>query len=127
MGSWLLLGLDRMWRFDGANVDACGYLAGPMCHFRKDWVAWKRSLFRKVHLREILESCKILENPNLLIPATIAFGVFPLFLLLVITAFGGPEVYFSLAIIAFGAFQFVVPKYYSRLRKMEFEEPSPLI
>ena len=30
------------------------------------------------------------------------------------TAFGGPEGYFSLAIIAFGAFQFIVPKYYYR-------------
>ena len=36
----------------------------------------------------------------------------PLFLPLAITAFGGPEGYFSLAIIAFGAFQFIVPKYY---------------
>ena len=34
-----------------------------------------------------------------------SIGVFPLFLPLAITAFGGPEVYFSLAIIAFGAFQ----------------------
>ena len=31
----------------------------------------------------------------------------PLFLLLVITAFGGPEGYFSLAIIAFGASGFI--------------------
>ena len=33
---------------------------------------------------------------------------FPLFLLLPLTAFGGPEGYFSLAIIAFGAFGFIV-------------------
>ena len=30
---------------------------------------------------------------------------------------GGPEGYFSLAIIAFGAFQFIVPKYNLSLRK----------
>ena len=47
----------------------------------------------------------------------LAFGVFPLFLPLAITAFGGPEGYF--AIIAFGAFEFIVPKYYYRLGKME--------
>ena len=35
------------------------------------------------------------------------------------TAFGGPDGYFSLAIIAFGPFQFIVPKYYYRLGKME--------
>ena len=34
---------------------------------------------------------------------------------LAITAFGGPEGYFSLAITAFGASQFIVPKYYYRL------------
>ena len=43
--------------------------------------------------------------------ATIAFRVIPLFLLLAITAFGGPEGYCSLAIIAFGAFGFIVSKY----------------
>ena len=43
--------------------------------------------------------------------AIIAFGVFPLFLLpLAMTAFGGPEGYFNLTIIAFGAFEFFVPK-----------------
>ena len=36
---------------------------------------------------------------------------FPLCLPLAITAFGGPESYFSLAIIAFGSFEFIVPKY----------------
>ena len=51
--------------------------------------------------------------------ATIAFGVFPLFLLLAITASGGPEGYFSLAIRAFGAFGFRVPKCYYRLGKMD--------
>ena len=34
------------------------------------------------------------------------WGYPPLFLLLAITAFGGPEGYFSLAIIAFGALEF---------------------
>ena len=58
--------------------------------------------------------------------ATIAFGVVPLFLPLAITAFGGPEGYFSLAIIALGAFQFNVPKYYYRLGKMEFKGSSLL-
>ena len=51
-----------------------------------------------------------------------AFGVFPLFLLLAIVAFGGSEGYFSLAIIAFGAFVLIVPKYDCRLGKMESEE-----
>ena len=36
---------------------------------------------------------------------------FPSFLPLAITAFGVPEGYFSLAIIAFGAVEFIVPKY----------------
>ena len=40
-------------------------------------------------------------------------------------AFGGPEGYSSLAIIAFEAFQFTVPKYYHRLGKVEFEESQP--
>ena len=56
-----------------------------------------------------------------------AIGVIPLFLLLAITAFGGPEGLFSLAIIAFGAFEFIVPKYECRLGKMEFKESSLLI
>ena len=34
-----------------------------------------------------------------------------------------PEVCFSPVIIAFGAFRFIVPKYYYRLGKMEFKEP----
>ena len=56
-----------------------------------------------------------------------AFGFFPLFLPSATTAFGGPEGNFSLAIIAFGAFQFIVPKYYYRLGKMEFKESRLLI
>ena len=48
----------------------------------------------------------------------------PLFLLLAITAFGDPEGYFSLAIIAF---ELIVPKYCYRLRKIEFKESSLLI
>ena len=40
-----------------------------------------------------------------------AFGVFPLFLPLAITAFGGPEGSFSLAIRAFGALESTAPKY----------------
>ena len=56
-----------------------------------------------------------------------AFGVFPLLLPLAITAFGGPEGYFSLAIIAFGAFQFIVTKNYYRLGKGEFKGSSLLI
>ena len=43
------------------------------------------------------------------------------------TAIGGPEGYFSLAITAFGAFRFIVPKYYYRFGKMEFKESSLLI
>ena len=40
-----------------------------------------------------------------------AFGVFPLFLPLAITVSGGSEGCFSLAVIAFGAFEFSVLKY----------------
>ena len=40
---------------------------------------------------------------------------------------GGLEGYFNLAIIAFGAFGFIVPKCYDRLGKMKFEESSLLI
>ena len=47
---------------------------------------------------------------------------FPLFLPLAITSFGGHEGYFSLAIIAFGAFRFILPKYYYRLGKMDNKE-----
>ena len=43
------------------------------------------------------------------------------------TAFGGPEGYLSLAIIAFEAFGFIIPKYYYRFGKMEFKESSLLI
>ena len=43
--------------------------------------------------------------------AIIAFGVFSLPLPLEITASGGPESSFSLAIRAFGAFEFIVPEY----------------
>ena len=46
----------------------------------------------------------------------------PSFLPLAITAFGDPEGYFNLAIIAFGAFQFIVSRYYYCLGKMEFKE-----
>ena len=35
------------------------------------------------------------------------------------TAFGDPEGYFSLAIIAFGAFEFILHKYYYRLGKTD--------
>ena len=41
-----------------------------------------------------------------------------MFLPLAIAAFGGAEGYFSLAIMAFGAFEFIVPKYFDRLGKM---------
>ena len=50
-------------------------------------------------------------------------SIFPL----AITALRGPERCFSLAIIVFRAFRFIVPKYYCRLGKMEFEESSLLI
>ena len=50
---------------------------------------------------------------------TLAFGGVPLFLPLAITAFGGREGYFSLAIIAFRAFGFIVRKYYYRQGRMD--------
>ena len=54
--------------------------------------------------------------------AIIAFGVFPLFLPIAITTFGGPEGYISLAIIGFGAFQFHCPQILVLLRKNGIEE-----
>ena len=59
--------------------------------------------------------------------ATTAFGIYPLSLPLAITAFGGPEGNFGLSIIAFGAFEFIVPKCYYRLGKMESKESRLLI
>ena len=50
-------------------------------------------------------------------------SVFPL----AITAFGGPEGYSSLAIIAFGAFESIVPKSYCRLGKMDMRSLDSLI
>ena len=48
--------------------------------------------------------------------------VIPLFLPLAITAFGGSEGYFNLAIIAFGAFQSPCPQILVSLRKNGQEE-----
>ena len=42
-----------------------------------------------------------------------------------ITGCGGPEGYFSLAIIAFGAFGFIVSKYYYRLGRMDKRSQTP--
>ena len=56
-----------------------------------------------------------------------ATGVYPLFLPLAITAFGGPEGHFSLAIIAFGVFEFIVAKYYCCLGKMDKRSVDSLI
>ena len=56
-----------------------------------------------------------------------SIGSFPLFLPLAITAFGGPEGYFSLAIIVFGASEFIVPKYYYRLGKWDLRSLDSLI
>ena len=70
----------------------------------------------------------VIENPIRPFSwATIAFGVFPLFLLLAITAFGGPEGYFLVAIIAFGGFGFIVPKYYCHLEKRDKRSLDSLI
>ena len=49
------------------------------------------------------------------------------FLLLAIVAFGAPEGDFSLASIAFGAFGFIVPKYYDRSGKMDKRSLDSLI
>ena len=43
-----------------------------------------------------------------------------------ITAFGGPEGYLSLPIIAFEAYQFIVPKYYYRLGKWNLRSRASL-
>ena len=51
----------------------------------------------------------------------------PLFLPLAIAAFGGPQEYSSLAIIAFGAFESIVPKSYCRLGKMDKRSLDSLI
>ena len=54
---------------------------------------------------------------------TSIWRVFSLFYLSVaITAFGGPEGYFNLAIRALGAFVFIVPKYDHRLGQMDIKE-----
>ena len=58
---------------------------------------------------------------------TIAFGVCPLFLPLAIAPFGAPEGWFILAIIAFGACQFIVLKYYCRLGKLDMRSLDSLI
>ena len=50
-----------------------------------------------------------------------------LFLPLAITACGGPEGCFSLAIIAFGAFGLIVPKYYYHLGKIDKRSLGSLI
>ena len=55
-----------------------------------------------------------------------AFGIFPLFLPLAITAFGGPERSFSLAIIALGALELIFSKYSCGLGKKTEEEESRL-
>ena len=55
-------------------------------------------------LQSLAVKTNFLENPNLL-----KYGVSPLFFPLTITAFGNPEGYLSLAIIAFGVFEFIVP------------------
>ena len=52
---------------------------------------------------------------------------FPRFLPLEITAFGGPEGYFSPAIIAFGPSEFIVPKFYNRLGQLNGQEESRLL
>ena len=50
-----------------------------------------------------------------------------MFLALATTAFGGPKgCFFSLAIIAFGAFGLIVPKYDCRLGKRDITEPRLL-
>ena len=56
-----------------------------------------------------------------------AFGVFPLFPPLAITAFGGPGGYFNLAIIAFGAFEHIFPTYFYRVGKMDKRSLDSLI
>ena len=57
----------------------------------------------------------------------LAFGVFPLCLPLAISAFGGSEGFFSLAIIAFGEFEFIVPKYYYRSGRIDRRSLDSLI
>ena len=56
-----------------------------------------------------------------------AFEVSPLFLPLAITAFRGPQGHSSLAIIAFGAFESIVPKSYCRLGKLDKRSLDSLI
>ena len=69
---------------------------------------------------EVCFSLKTLTSLNkkvrpLFLVANTIWRVITLSLPLAIAAFGGPEGYSSLAIIAFGAFVFVVPKYEHRL------------
>ena len=84
----------------------------------------------KIHWRKFKKSVEMVPEIRRLgrfCWATVACGVFPRFLPLAITAFGGPEGDFNLAIRAFGGFQFIVRKYCYRLGKMEFKESGLLI
>ena len=55
------------------------------------------------------------------------FGVIPLFLPLAIAAFEDPEGYSSLAIITFGAFEFIAPKHENRKGEMDKRSLNSLI
>ena len=59
------------------------------------------------------------KEVRLFLPGDNSIWHFPSFSLpLAITALAGAEGYFGLAILAFGAFELIVPKYYCRLDKM---------
>ena len=81
-------------------------------------VLWKVSIFP-------LSRSNFLENPVTSLNEKVrpfflsdnSIWTLPSAFPLAITAFGGPEGYFTLAIRAFGAFRCIVPKYYYRLGK----------
>ena len=79
------------------------------------------------------EACNIPRNTRnkesrpFFLGDTSSIGSCPSVFFFAIAAVGGPECYFSLAIIAFGAFQFVVPKCNDRSGRMDMRSPDSLI
>ena len=95
----------------------------PFCaqiHFLAIWALWLELKFiiHLLHTLKALTSLNKESRPFFLGDNSIwrfLSGNLPS----AITAFGGLERYFSLAIIGFGAFGFVVPKNYDRLGRMD--------
>ena len=72
---------------------------------RRNGLSKNTVLDNRFSARRLLRSFSAPSHPQ----TTIAFGVSPPLLPLAITPYGGPEGYFSLVIIAFGAFELISP------------------